>query len=62
MHINAKGRKIYPTVQVSFRGKLTLWGSRSFIQLALFDLDIEAMGGGDGERRKDAARGKTPPD
>ena len=37
-------------------GKLTLRGSRSFTQTAMFDLEIEIMGEGGGERRKDAAR------
>ena len=37
-NINAKGRKIYPVVQPSYKGKLTLRGSRSFIQPAMFEL------------------------
>lgn len=43
-----------PTMQVSYLGELTLRSSRSFIKLAIFDLDLEStVGGWGGGRRKE---------
>ena len=43
-----------PAMQVSYLGELTLRSSRSFIKLAMFDLDLEStVGGWGGGRRKE---------
>ena len=43
-----------PAMQVSYLGELMLRSSRSFIELAMFDLDLESTaGGGGGGRRKE---------
>ena len=39
-------------MQASYKGELTLRSSRSFIQPAMFDLEIEAVGEGGGEGLK----------
>ena len=43
-----------PAMQLSYLGELTLRSSRSFIKLAIFDLDLEfTVGGWGGGRRKE---------
>lgn len=42
-----------PAMQVSYLGELTLRSSRSFIKLAIFDLDLESTVGGWGGGRRE---------
>ena len=47
-------------MQASYKGELTLRSSRSFIQPAMFDLEIEAVGEGGGEGLKKKNISPTP--
>ena len=47
-------------MQASYKGELTLRSSRSFIQPAMFDLEIEAVGEGGGEGLKKIYISPTP--